>query len=112
MQSESDDSDGSEEGDSSTAALFLDAKPVGHNFDSVRASPGGACERDDGFIVQDDSTAAQLPMEFRNQQDLAYNFKTICQLFVHLAVQPSEERQGFMQEALKGEVDIPIWLHM
>ena len=36
-------------------------------------------------------------------QDLMHHFKTICQLFVHLAVQPAKDKRDFMEQALKGK---------
>ncbi|EPQ58262.1 hypothetical protein GLOTRDRAFT_72496 [Gloeophyllum trabeum ATCC 11539] len=59
---------------------------------------------DDSFVVEDDSqtVAAELPSAFsmNTYQDLAHHFKIICQLFVHVAVRPAEERQDYMQKAL------------
>lgn len=59
-----------------------------------------------GFIEEDSNAAIELPAEFSmgTYQDLMHHFKTICQLFVHLAVQPIEDRQAFMEQALKGRV--------
>lgn len=35
-------------------------------------------------------------------QDLMHHFKIICQLFVHMAVQPVENRQSFMEQSIEG----------
>jgi hypothetical protein len=63
-------------------------------------------EEDDSFIVEDDDSAlrVELPAEFsmNTYQDLAHHFKTICQLLVHLAVRPPEERLSVRQQMLKG----------
>jgi hypothetical protein len=60
---------------------------------------------DDNFIVEDDNAGPgpELPIAFRNQQDLAYHFKIICQLLVHLATRRPEERHEFAIEAFKRE---------
>jgi hypothetical protein len=57
-----------------------------------------------GFIEQDSNQVIELPAEFsmNTYQDLMHHFKIICQLFVHLAVRPVNERRGFMQQSLKG----------
>lgn len=57
-----------------------------------------------GFIEEDSNAAIELPTEFsmNTYQDLMHHFKIICQLFVHLAVQPREERRPFMEQSIKG----------
>lgn len=61
-------------------------------------------EEDDGFIVEDTSQdqVVELPPQFRNQQDLVYQFKIVCQLFVHLSVCPRKRRRRFVRRALTG----------
>jgi hypothetical protein len=63
----------------------------------------------DGFIVEDDPTipVAELPTQFQTLQDPAYHFKTICQLFVHLAVRGPHNRRDFMKESLRSEPSCP-----
>ena len=60
---------------------------------------------EDDFIVEDDSTAANLPAAFSMaaRQDPAHLFKIVCQLFVHLAVRPANERHDYMEHILKSE---------
>ncbi|TFK55040.1 hypothetical protein OE88DRAFT_1805440 [Heliocybe sulcata] len=73
-------------------------------------------EVDDSFIVEDDSqvVTAELPSEFSMNtfQDLAHHFKIICQLFVHVAVQPPEKRHDYMETALKDEEYFRVPLHI
>ncbi|KZT26355.1 hypothetical protein NEOLEDRAFT_1063304, partial [Neolentinus lepideus HHB14362 ss-1] len=61
-------------------------------------------EVEDSFIVEDDNQVVrtELPSEFSMNtfQDLAHHFKIICQLFVHVAVQPPHERHDYMDRAL------------
>ncbi|KAI0256818.1 hypothetical protein BJV78DRAFT_1167155 [Lactifluus subvellereus] len=60
----------------------------------------------DDFVVQDDGAAVpELPMAFsrRGHQDINHDFKVVCQLFVHLAMMPMDERRLFMEEMLEGE---------
>jgi hypothetical protein len=57
------------------------------------------------FVVQDDgSVIPDLPMAFSRQshQDTRHDFKVVCQLFVHLAMMPMDERRTYMEEMLKG----------
>jgi hypothetical protein len=35
-------------------------------------------------------------------QDARHDFKVVCQLFVHLAMMPMDERRTYMEEMLKG----------
>jgi hypothetical protein len=59
---------------------------------------------DDDFVVQDDGAAIpELPMAFslHSHQDMSHDFKVVCQLFVHLAMIPMDERRTFMEEKLK-----------
>lgn len=81
---------------------FAGAKPGTPEDDSETFSQDGS--EDSNFIVEDDASVAipELPVEFRQQQDLSHHFKTICQLFVHLAVRPLHKRSAFMAQSLKG----------
>jgi len=59
----------------------------------------------DDFVVQDDGAAIpELPMAFSRQshQDARHGFKIVCQLFVHLAMMPMNERREYMENTLKG----------
>jgi len=58
----------------------------------------------DDFVVQDDgSVKPDLPMAFSRHihQDTGHDFKVVCQLFVHLAMMPMDERRAYMEEILK-----------
>jgi hypothetical protein len=58
---------------------------------------------DDDFVVQDDGEVIpELPMAFSRQsyQDTVHDFKVVCQLFVHLAMMPMDERRKDMEEVL------------
>ncbi|KIY72149.1 hypothetical protein CYLTODRAFT_450081 [Cylindrobasidium torrendii FP15055 ss-10] len=56
---------------------------------------------DENFVIDDDQDVSSLlPTHFRSQQDLVHHFKTIFQLFVHLAVQLPHERKKYMQLAM------------
>ncbi|EKM55579.1 uncharacterized protein PHACADRAFT_256297 [Phanerochaete carnosa HHB-10118-sp] len=64
-----------------------------------------------GFIEEDSNQAIELPAEYsmNTYQDLMHHFKIICQLFVHLAVQPVEQRRDFLQQSLKDQYfSIPL----
>ncbi|KAH0830589.1 hypothetical protein J3R83DRAFT_2044 [Lanmaoa asiatica] len=72
-------------------------------------------EDEENFIVDDDAhgvPAAQLPLAFSlsTHQDLAHHFKIVCQLFVHIAVQPLVDRRPFLERALKEEeyLSVPL----
>ncbi|CAL1704452.1 unnamed protein product [Somion occarium] len=91
------------EEDEDNAAPFARARPSNGNDDS--ASGGEASEEEeDTFIVEDDNKV-ELPPEWSmsTYQDLTHHFKIVCQLFVHLAVQPPNDRRSFMEESLKSD---------
>ena len=98
-----------EQSESSAEVPFKGAKPH-HSGDSdpSHGEAESSTEVDDeGFIVDDDANgvpAAQLPLAFSlsTHQDLTHQFKIVCQLFVHLAVQPLVDRRPFLEHALKG----------
>lgn len=95
----------SEDGDSIDAP-FADAKPDAGSApdeDDDHVEPEDSSNQDESWIVEDDgdgSASALLPTEFsmNTHQDLIHHFKVICQLFVHLAVLPAEERAAFMMD--------------
>jgi hypothetical protein len=65
-------------------------------------------DEDEDFIVEDDEhgvSTTQLPIAFsmNTHQDLAHQFKIVCQLFVHMAVRSSPDRRPFMKKMLETE---------
>ena len=59
------------------------------------------------FIVEDGPLGAPiLPAAFsmETHQDLSHQFKKIFQFFVHIAVQPPENRKAFMQKNMEGRL--------
>jgi hypothetical protein len=63
-------------------------------------------DEDEDFIVEDDEhgvSTTQLPIAFsmNTHQDLAHQFKIVCQLFVHMAVRSSPDRRPFMKKMLE-----------
>ncbi|KAI0273754.1 hypothetical protein BC834DRAFT_855414 [Gloeopeniophorella convolvens] len=69
----------------------------------------------DDFVVEDDGTAVpELPVAFsrHSHQDTSHDFKIVCQLLVHLAVIPMDERRSFMEQALKGDGYFAISLNV
>lgn len=106
-QSSSEDSANEEEEEedrplrSSSAVPFAGAKP--HTSDEGSEDES---QDEDTFIVEDDAAAAELPPEFSmdTHQDLAHQFKIICQFFVHLAVQKSKDRHSYMEDTMKSEL--------
>lgn len=90
----------SEEDDDSKP--FKGARPANSSADGLFTEND---ESDSSFIVEDDSqaVAAQLPSEFsmRSHDDLSHQFKIIFQFFVHVAVRPTIDRRGFMENQMK-----------
>ncbi|KZP19459.1 hypothetical protein FIBSPDRAFT_827984 [Athelia psychrophila] len=105
-QSSSEDSANEEEEEeesplrSSSVVPFAGAKP--HTSDGEEGSEDES-QDEDTFIVEDDAAAAELPPEFSmdTHQDLAHQFKIICQFFVHLAVQKPKDRHSYMEHTMK-----------
>lgn len=105
----------SERSEGSAEVHFKGAKPH-HDEDSDASDretdSDGQDEQD--FIVDDDAHGvppAQLPLAFSlsTHQDLTHHFKVVCQLFVHVAVQPLADRRPFLERALKGlTIRIPL----
>lgn len=92
----------SDDEESEPFALFRGAKPTGH----TASDEDSDAEVEDSFIVEDDNAVVpDLPAEFSMNtfQDLVHQFKIICQLFVHLAVQPVEDRREAMTLLLKSK---------
>ena len=77
------------------------------NGDQDRDNHGGSDEDEDidDFVVQDDGAVIpELPMAFslHGHQDMRHDFKIVCQLFVHIAMMPMNERREYMENILKG----------
>ena len=77
------------------------------NQDSQQEDSDGIDSDNDmeDFVVQDDgSVIPDLPMAFsrHSHQDTGHDFKVVCQLFVHLAMMPMDERRVYMEKMLKG----------
>ncbi|KAG8954642.1 hypothetical protein FRC04_011075 [Tulasnella sp. 424] len=93
-----------EAGPSSPTAPFRGAKPPGEDLSDVEDENA---ELDDDFIEHDsdNDVAVELPVAFsrHSHQDLSLSFKAICQLYVHLAIQPPQSRARFMKEAENNE---------
>ncbi|EIN07339.1 hypothetical protein PUNSTDRAFT_89577 [Punctularia strigosozonata HHB-11173 SS5] len=105
-RSSSDDDENDDDNDESGGFVrpFKGAKPHQEGQSSEDESEGGdeeEEEEDTGFVVEDDpnQAATALPVMFSmdTHQDLSHHFKIICQLFVHLAVQPPKKRKDFME---------------
>jgi hypothetical protein len=99
MLSQSSDEQTSEDNDQSTSSQ--DSQQDNDNQD--RDDHG--CNDDDDFVVQDDGAVIpELPMAFsrHGHQDMRHDFKIVCQLFVHLAMMPMDERREYMENILKG----------
>ncbi|KAH7889668.1 hypothetical protein F5I97DRAFT_1846179 [Phlebopus sp. FC_14] len=93
----------------SLAVPIRGAKPdLDDDFDASESDAAQSSGDNDDFIVEDDTHGGpvmQLPVAFSmsTHQDLAHHFKTICQLFVHMAVRPLSERRPFFEHVLKEE---------
>lgn len=98
--SESSDEQTSEDDDQ--VVPFQDSRPDDGNGDDY----GDDNDNDmDDFVVQDDgSVIPDLPVAFsrHSHQDTRHDFKVVCQLFVHIAMMPMDERRTYMEKMLKG----------
>lgn len=110
MVSDSSEEEASEEEATTRGVVPFDgAKPDGReDFDDE--SEGGEDEEqeDDNFIVDDDGAGfTELPVEFSmsTHEDLAHQFKIIFQFFVHIAIQPPQDRHEFMSRQMKSRCD-------
>lgn len=107
LELESSESD-AEPSDGPVVRPFKGARP---DRGQESESPSGGHEQtdeDDDFIVEDDEHAVlttQLPIAFsmNTHQDLAHQFKIVCQLFVHIAVRSRSDRRPFMKKMLETE---------
>jgi len=102
--SESSDED-TEDDDDVQIAPFQDAQQDDSDGDDHE---GDDNDNDmDDFVVQDDgSVVPDLPVAFsrHSHQDTRHDFKVVCQLFVHLAMMPMDERRTYMEETLKSTI--------
>jgi len=116
----SSDEDIYEESDGgSEASPFLGAKVDNINDNETRENVASDAQSDeDDFIVDDDdgddTGAVNLPVAFSMaaRQSLSHHFKIVCQLFVHLAVQPERRRNDFMKRIMKDEEYFSVPLQM
>lgn len=107
--SSSSSSEGSEEGDDDdNDAPFAGARPDASSDaegDEDNDEQDGS-DHEESWIVEDEGSVSEmLPTEFsmNTHQDLIHHFKIICQLFVHSAVRPAEERGAFMKQQIEGK---------
>ncbi|KAF9815309.1 hypothetical protein IEO21_04672 [Rhodonia placenta] len=104
---ESGSSQSEDEADEDEPVPFSHAKPDHKDRSSSSEDDGvNAGGEDETFIVEDDNAdAPELPVAFsmNTHQDLIHHFKIICQLFVHLAVHPVNNRFSVMEQLLEKE---------
>ncbi|GJE90811.1 hypothetical protein PsYK624_069550 [Phanerochaete sordida] len=100
----SESSTSGEEEEEEDNGIIPGARPT-HEMSSDASEEEPEDEGLSGFIEEDSNQAIELPVEFsmNTYQDLMHHFKIICQLFVHLAVQPVDERREYMDARLKQE---------
>jgi len=62
-------------------------------------------ENESDFIIEDDNAPVDLPGQFsrHRHRDLSENFKIMCQLLVHVALQPYKDRESYMSRRLEDE---------
>lgn len=85
---------------------FKGARPDRGHESNSSSGEREKTDEDDDFIVEDDEHGAlttQLPIAFsmNTHQDLAHQFKIVCQLFVHMAVRFPPDRRPFMKKMLE-----------
>lgn len=100
------ESDGSSSSHSEDVAPFEHARPDDYDGESVANGGGGETEDGgDDFIVEDGDNTIELPGQFsRNRhRDFSENFKILCQLFVHAALQKPADRELYMTKRLEGQ---------
>ncbi|KAG9318509.1 hypothetical protein JVU11DRAFT_600 [Chiua virens] len=105
---ESSSSEAEQSESSADPAPFKGAKPHrSGESDASQDEIDDSEEAEDDFIVDDahGAPAMQLPAAFSlsTHQDLIHHFKIICQLLVHVAVQPLVDRRPFFERAFKEE---------
>ena len=102
---ESSESD-AEQSEGSVVRPFKGSRPNrGEESESPISGEDDQTDGDDNFIVEDDEQTTRLPVAFsmNTHQDLAHQFKIVCQLFVHMAVRSTAERRPFMKKMLEGQ---------
>lgn len=103
MRSQSSDEQTSDDNDQSTSSQ--DSQQDNGDQDRDDNGRNDDDEDIDDFVVQDDGAVIpELPMAFsrHGHQDMRHDFKIVCQLFVHLAMMPMDERREYMENILKG----------
>ncbi|KAG2157136.1 hypothetical protein DEU56DRAFT_763238 [Suillus clintonianus] len=107
LELESSESD-AEQSEGSVVRPFKGARPDRGQESESSSGEHEQSDGDDNFIVEDDEqgvSTMQLPIAFsmNTHQDLAHQFKIICQLFVHMAVRSSSDRRPFMKKMLEAD---------
>ncbi|KAG2034904.1 hypothetical protein BDR03DRAFT_963948 [Suillus americanus] len=105
LELESSESD-AESSESPVVRPFKGARPDRGQESESSSGEHERTDEDDDFIVEDDEhgvLTTQLPIAFsmNTHQDLAHQFKIICQLFVHMAVRFPDDRRSFMKKMLE-----------
>ncbi|CAA7271678.1 unnamed protein product [Cyclocybe aegerita] len=93
-----------EEEEASSIKPFKGAKPSKVLDDEDSEGEESSSSRPSDFIVEDDGPV-HLPAQFsmETHQDLSHQFKKIFQFFVHIAVEPPEDRATFMHQQIMNE---------
>ncbi|KAG2111588.1 uncharacterized protein F5147DRAFT_685863 [Suillus discolor] len=107
LDSESSESD-AEPQEGPVVRPFKGARPDRGHESKSSSGEHEKTDEDDDFIVEDDEhgvLTTQLPIAFsmNTHQDLAHQFKIVCQLFVHMAVRFPPDRRPFMKKMLETE---------
>lgn len=93
--------DDDSENESEGFVPFEGSRPAREGLALVEETDGLGDESD--FIVEDDNAPVDLPGEFsrHRHRDLSENFKILCQLLVHVALQDPEFRGSYMSSRLE-----------
>ncbi|KAG1753462.1 hypothetical protein EDB19DRAFT_831191 [Suillus lakei] len=107
LELDSSESD-AEQSEGSVVRPFKGARPDRGQESETSSGKHEQTDEDEDFIVEDDEqgvSTMQLPIAFsmNTHQDLAHQFKIVCQLFVHMAVRFPSERRPFMKKMLEAE---------
>ncbi|KAG2368606.1 hypothetical protein BDR07DRAFT_1325025 [Suillus spraguei] len=105
LELESSESD-AELSEGSIVRPFKGARPDRSQESESSSGEHEHADQDDDFIVEDDEhgvLTTQLPIAFsmNTHQDLAHQFKIVCQLFVHVAVRSPSDRRPFMKKMME-----------
>ncbi|KAJ3516629.1 hypothetical protein NLJ89_g1006 [Agrocybe chaxingu] len=100
----SEEEDEDEDEDASNNKPFKGAEPSKGLDEEDSEGEGSSSSRSSDFIVEDDGPV-HLPAQFsmETHQDLSHQFKKIFQFFVHIAVEPPEDRATFMHQQIMNE---------